>query len=113
MRGGSLDTASTGLVSSLARVAGTEHTFTCNLCEAQCGLRVGVEGAKVTSLKGDPQDVLSRGHVCPKAHALRELLDDPRRLRHPVRRTASGWERVSWDVALGEIGQRLRAIRAE
>ena len=93
-------------------MASKERTFTCNLCEAQCGLRVGVEGTKITSLKGDPQDVLSRGHVCPKAFALRELLDDPRRLRHPVRRTASGWERVSWDDAMGEIAAKLRAIRS-
>ena len=56
----------------------SERFFTCNLCEAQCGLRVAVEGSRVTGVRGDPDDVLSRGHVCPKAHALRELLDDPR-----------------------------------
>ncbi len=50
--------------------------------------------------------------MCPKAHALGELLDDPRRLRAPVRRAASGWEPVTWELALGEIGARLREIRA-
>jgi anaerobic selenocysteine-containing dehydrogenase len=90
----------------------TERFFTCNLCEAQCGLRVGVDGARVTGVRGDPDDVLSRGHVCPKAHALRELLDDPKRLRWPVRRTATGWERTTWDAALGDVAERLRAIRA-
>ena len=91
----------------------TERFFTCNLCEAQCGLRVAVDGARVTGVRGDPDDVLSRGHVCPKAHALRELLDDPERLRHPVRRAASGaWERVSWDDALSDVAARLRALRS-
>jgi anaerobic selenocysteine-containing dehydrogenase len=89
-----------------------ERFFTCNLCEAQCGLRVDVDGERVTRIKGNPGDLLSRGHVCPKAHALGELLDDPRRLRAPVRRTASGWEPVTWDAALSEIGARLREIRA-
>ena len=90
----------------------SERFFTCNLCEAQCGLRVGVEGSRVTGVRGDPDDVLSRGHVCPKAFALRELLDDPKRLRAPMRRTASGWERVTWDEALSDVATRLRAIRA-
>jgi len=89
-----------------------ERFFTCNLCEAQCGLRVAVEGERVSGVRGDPADVLSRGHVCPKAHALRELLDDPRRLRAPVRRTPEGkWEPTTWDEALSAIGARLREIQ--
>lgn len=90
----------------------TARFFTCNLCEAQCGLRVEVDGARVAGIRGDPEDVLSRGHVCPKAHALRELLEDPARLRAPVRRTAGGWERASWDEALSDVTRRLRAVRA-
>jgi anaerobic selenocysteine-containing dehydrogenase len=90
----------------------TERFFTCNLCEAQCGLRVAVDGERIGKIRGNPADLLSKGHVCPKAHALGELLDDPRRLRAPVRRTADGWEPVSWDAALDDIGARLRAIRA-
>jgi anaerobic selenocysteine-containing dehydrogenase len=92
--------------------AGTrEAIFTCNLCEAQCGLRVRVDGTRVTGIRGNPDDVLSRGHVCPKAHAMRELLDDPRRLRTPMRRTSSGWQPVSWDEALADVAARLGAIR--
>ncbi|HEY8038588.1 MAG TPA: molybdopterin-dependent oxidoreductase [Polyangiaceae bacterium] len=90
----------------------TEHTFTCNLCEAQCGLRVAVDGERVTGVRGDPEDVLSRGHICPKANALRELLDDPDRLRGPVRRTSGGWQPVSWDEALSDVSARLRVLRA-
>jgi anaerobic selenocysteine-containing dehydrogenase len=92
----------------------TARFFTCNLCEAQCGLRVEVDasGSRVTGLRGDPDDVLSRGHVCPKAHALRELLDDPARLRGPVRRGEKGWEPVAWDDALSDVAERLRAVRA-
>ncbi len=64
------------------------RSFTCNLCEAMCGLRVGVEGDRVVSVRGDDDDVLSRGHVCPKAHGLRELFEDRDRVRAPSPRAA-------------------------
>jgi len=74
-------------------------------------MSVTVEGGRVTGIRGDPDDVHSRGHICPKGPALRELLEDPDRLRAPVRRTATGWETIGWDEALGEAADRLRAIQ--
>ena len=59
----------------------------CNLCEAVCGLTIEHDGTKVVSIKGDKQDPLSRGHICPKAIALQDIHADPDRLRTPVRRT--------------------------
>lgn len=91
--------------------APSSHVFTCNLCDALCGLRVELAGGHVAKVRGNPGDVLSRGHVCPKAVGLGELFDDPDRLRAPMRRTAAGWERVSWDEALDAIGAKLRAVR--
>src|SRR5262245_7675860 len=76
--------------------------FTCNLCDAMCGLDVTIDGNRVTDIRADPEDVFSRGHICPKGPALRELLEDPDRLRAPVRRTASGWEPIGWDEAFAE-----------
>lgn len=70
----------------------TIHHRTCHICEANCGVLVEVEGRKVVSIKGNPDHVLSRGHICPKATALADLQDDPDRLRRPVRRTAAGWQ---------------------
>ena len=88
-----------------------KHFRTCNLCEAMCGLTITVDGGRVTDVRGDDEDVLSRGHICPKGFALRDLQEDPDRLREPVRRTSSGWQRVSWDEALAEAAERLSAIR--
>ena len=59
----------------------------CNLCEAICGLVLTLEDGRVTGVRGNPDDPLSRGHVCPKAFALQDVYDDPDRLRRPVRRT--------------------------
>ncbi len=85
--------------------------FACNLCEASCGLLVTVDGDRVLDVRGDGEDPFSRGHVCPKGPALRELHDDPDRLRAPMRRTAFGFEAVGWDEAQDEAASRLRAIR--
>jgi anaerobic selenocysteine-containing dehydrogenase len=84
---------------------------TCHLCEAMCGLMLTVDGDRLTDIRGDTDDVLSRGHLCPKALALREIHEDPDRLRHPVRRTRSGWEKVTWDEALDEAAQRIHELQ--
>ncbi len=91
---------------------GVRHAA-CPLCEAMCGLRITVEDGAVTGVRGDPEDPFSRGHVCPKAAALPDLHTDPDRLRHPVRRTPTGWERVSWDDALADIAARVHTLQSE
>ncbi|MGZ4580902.1 MAG: molybdopterin-dependent oxidoreductase [Nocardioidaceae bacterium] len=83
----------------------------CNLCEAICGLVLTLEDGLVTSVRGNPEDPLSRGHICPKAVALQDVYDDPDRLRRPVRRTADGWAEIGWDEALDLVATQLaRAV---
>ncbi|HZI15079.1 MAG TPA: molybdopterin oxidoreductase family protein [Myxococcus sp.] len=96
-----------------APAASRVHFRTCNLCEAMCGLRIELEGNRITSIRGDEEDPFSRGHICPKALALQDLHEDPDRLRQPMRRTAKGWEPVSWDEALDEAARRLHATQQE
>ena len=56
---------------------------TCPLCEASCGLEITVRGDEVTRIRGDDQDVFSRGFLCPKGTSLKALHEDPDRLRTP------------------------------
>src|SRR3990172_11561229 len=86
---------------------------TCSLCEAHCGVAVEVDTAprRVLSVRGDPDDPFSRGYICPKAHGLLSLQEDPDRLRRPVRRSGSGWEEIGWDEAFELAARRLREIR--
>ena len=49
------------------------HRRTCHICEANCGIIVTAEGRDILSIKGDPDNALSRGHICPKATALADL----------------------------------------
>ena len=65
------------------------HHRVCHLCEAMCGLVIQTEGGKVTDIRGDKDDPLSRGHVCPKAVALQDIHEDPDRLRKPMKRIRS------------------------
>jgi anaerobic selenocysteine-containing dehydrogenase len=90
----------------------TLHHRTCSICEAMCGIVVEHRGAEILSIKPDREDVLSHGHICPKAVALKDLHEDPDRLRQPLRRTAHGWEPVTWAEAFDEIERRIGAIRA-
>lgn len=84
----------------------------CNLCEASCGLAVEVRGREVVSIRGDADDALSRGYVCPKGIALQDLLTDPDRLRTPVRRLDDGsFEPIGWDAALDLVADGLTRIR--
>ncbi|MDP3858440.1 MAG: molybdopterin oxidoreductase family protein [Stagnimonas sp.] len=86
------------------------HYGACNLCEAICGLEFKVQGRKILSIRGDEADPLSRGHICPKAVALRDLYEDPDRLRKPLRRTESGWQEMDWDAAFELVAERLAGI---
>ena len=85
----------------------------CNLCEAICGLSIEHDGSKVISIKGDKEDPLSRGHICPKAIALQDIHADPDRLKTPMRRTESGFEPISWDDAFDLVESKLTEIRKQ
>ena len=88
------------------------HYRTCTLCEAMCGLVIETEGSQVRSIRGDADDPLSHGHICPKAVALQDIQEDPDRLRQPIRRDGKGWTPIGWDEALDETARRIREIQA-
>ena len=89
------------------------HHRACNLCEAICGLVIEHEDGKILGIRGDREDPFSRGHICPKAVALKDVYEDPDRLRHPVRREGDRFIQVTWDETFADIGKRLRAIRSD
>jgi len=88
------------------------HRRACHLCEAICGLVIETQGKAILSIKGDKDDPLSRGHVCPKAMALKDMHEDPDRLRQPLRRISdvagkSHWVEIGWEEALDRAAQGL------
>jgi anaerobic selenocysteine-containing dehydrogenase len=89
------------------------HYRTCPFCEATCGLEVETAGTEVVSVRGDEDDVLSGGFICPKAHGLKQLHEDPDRLTTPLIRRGGELVEASWDEAFEEIDRRLSPILAE
>ncbi|WP_158879414.1 molybdopterin-dependent oxidoreductase [Amycolatopsis anabasis] len=87
----------------------TAHV-TCPLCEATCGLTVALDGDRVTGVRGDAEDVFSRGYLCPKGASLGALHHDPDRLRAPLVKRDGEFAEVGWDEAFAEIDRRLRPI---
>jgi anaerobic selenocysteine-containing dehydrogenase len=84
---------------------------TCPLCEAACGIVVDLDGDRIRSIRGDADDPLSRGYVCPKASMLADLHHDPDRLRTPLVREGTVWREASWESALDRAADGLRAVR--
>jgi anaerobic selenocysteine-containing dehydrogenase len=64
-------------------------------------------------VRGDDEDPFSRGFICPKAYALKDLQADPDRLRRPVRRTrGGGWQEIGWEEAIAEAAENLLRVRS-
>ena len=88
------------------------HTTFCRICESLCGLEVEVDQGRVVKVRADDAHVATRGFSCPKGLRQQEIYSSPDRLLAPEKRTGDGWERVGWDRALGEIGAKVRSLRA-
>jgi anaerobic selenocysteine-containing dehydrogenase len=116
----SASNASATAAASLSQRITTKHYRACNLCEAICGLEIELDQSgpvpTVVAIRGDPQDPLSQGHICPKASALADFATDPARLRLPQRRIGTGssaqWQTISWDEALDEVATQLAGIKS-
>ena len=95
--------------------AATRTAFrTCPLCEAGCGLEIGLRGNNgddaVTRNRGDRADVFSHGFICPKGSTLKQLHEDPDWPRRPRVKRDGAFVEVSWDDAFAEIEARMLPI---
>ncbi|TMH14018.1 MAG: molybdopterin oxidoreductase family protein [Betaproteobacteria bacterium] len=91
----------------------TVHQRICPLCEACCGLEIRMADGKITSIRGDEKDVFSAGFICPKGVALKDLHEDPDRLRTPLIKRDGRFVEATWDEAFAEIDRRLPPLMAQ
>lgn len=85
----------------------------CPLCEATCGLTLTIEGTTVTGARGDRDDVLSQGFICPKGASFGGLDADPDRLHTPLVRTDGVLREATWSEAFDVIAARIPALAEE
>jgi anaerobic selenocysteine-containing dehydrogenase len=89
---------------------------TCPLCEAGCGLEItlrrGADGTEqVGRIRGDRDDVFSHGYICPKGSTLKQLHEDPDRLRRPLVKGADGvLAEASWEEAWAAVAEGLQGV---
>jgi formate dehydrogenase major subunit len=93
-----------------------ETTTICCYCAVGCGaiVHTSKEGdGRVINIEGDPDHVINRGALCSKGASLRQLVENENRLTEPMYRApyAKSFRPVSWDWALEQIAQRVKATR--
>jgi anaerobic selenocysteine-containing dehydrogenase len=92
---------------------------TCFNCEAACGLVAYFDNdtGQVVKMEGNPEHPASRGRNCAKGPATINQIYDTERILYPLKRSGprggGDWERISWDTALAEIGDRIRTAFLE
>src|SRR5690348_11189177 len=87
----------------------------CPYCAVGCGQRVYVKNGQVSQIEGDPDSPISRGRLCPKGSASKNLVTSPLRQTKVRYRRPYGteWEDLDLDVALDMIADRVIAARAD
>lgn len=86
----------------------------CYICNSGCDVNVYVKDGKVVKVEGDRSSPVTKGTLCPKGLASKQLQNHPDRLKYPMRRVGrrgqGKWERISWNEALDTIVKRFREI---
>jgi len=105
-----------------ARAAGAPQPFgapveikknICTHCSVGCTVTAEVQNGVWTGQEPSWGSPINRGTHCAKGAAIRELVHGDRRLKHPVKLVGGEWQRIPWDQAINEIGDKLLAIREQ
>ena len=89
---------------------GEWNKTSCVLCAQNCGLEVRVENNRMVKVRPDKDNPRSEGYACRKGLNVAFHQHHSQRLNHPLKKVNGEFQRVSWDQAIGEISEKLRAI---
>jgi anaerobic selenocysteine-containing dehydrogenase len=89
----------------------TEVVSYCRACEGACGVIATIDGDRISKLRGDVENPMSRGFLCEAGRASAEATRHATRVTQPMRREGDRFVPVDWDTAIREIGEKLGAIR--
>ncbi|MFO8010887.1 MAG: molybdopterin-dependent oxidoreductase [Dehalococcoidia bacterium] len=89
----------------------------CQFCPALCGVLVHTEDGKVVNIEGNKDHLISHGFTCERPGIAPKWLYHPDQLMYPLKRVGKRgegkWQRISWDDAMGEIGQKLIELKKD
>ncbi len=86
----------------------------CGLCDGCCGISIALENGQIVQIEGQKDHPISKGYICPKGRAVKEMVEAPDRIRRPLKKTGGGlWQEVSWDEALNLVARKLEEIKAK
>ncbi len=87
----------------------------CGICPAGCWVRATIEDGELRQVEPLPDHPL--GMICTNGVHSPEIVHDPQRLQHPLKRVGPKgtfeFEPISWEEAMNTIAGRLQAIKAE
>lgn len=89
----------------------------CRACISNCGVIATVKNGRVIHLEGNPEDPMSKGHMCAKGLSGIQTLYNPNRNKYPLirvgKRGENKWKRLSWDEAIDKIAHKLMAAKKD
>ncbi|HYX32729.1 MAG TPA: molybdopterin-dependent oxidoreductase [Oligoflexus sp.] len=83
----------------------------CNLCEAMCGLTIEQAEDLSMTIRANKDDVFSQGAFCPKSQGLKDLWQDPDRVRQPLKKVDGSFQPIGWDQAFQEIADKINQLQ--
>ncbi len=81
----------------------------CVLCAQNCGLEVLVEDNQMVKVRPCKDNPRSQGYICRKGLNVIHHQHHSQRLTHPLKRVGDNFEKISWDQAVDEIAEKLKA----
>jgi len=82
----------------------------CKVCMTHCGLVADVVGEQIVKVRGDKDHPVTEGYTCPKGRAVGQLHHKEDPITRPLMKKDGELVEVTWDEALDDIGDKLRAI---
>jgi formate dehydrogenase major subunit len=112
-RGPAVKSAASDNISARTTTADRVARSICPYCAVGCGQRVFVKDEKVVQIEGDPDSPISRGRLCPKGSASKNLVTSPLRQTKVRYRRPYGteWEDLDLDTAMNMIADRVVKAR--
>jgi formate dehydrogenase major subunit len=87
----------------------------CPFCAVGCAQKVFVKDEKVVQIEGNPASPISRGRLCPKGSASKQLVTSATRVTKVRYRRPYGtdWEELDLDTAMDMIAERVLKTRRD